>query len=266
MRTLGEALPEVAAMLGSLGSAVASGTIENTDAFVSACRDRWDARLVERVDGVLPGWAHMASFADGKTLWHVTIAMVALARLDEYAQATTAERHLMEWTVLLHDIAKEPAHDRRDHRHAFRSAAVAAEILPLLGATTTPEYVQSYGSWRDRVYAAWTEDTAVGEPVPDNRSLPRIVAGIDRMFEPDPARLLTAILLHQSVTVVSDWPSLAPLTPAEETTYITPRVAALQLPLMLADSGGWNLFDPGTLRSMYHETRAVFARIASKYT
>jgi hypothetical protein len=30
------------------------------------------------------------------------------------------------------------------------------------------------------------------------------------------------------------------------------------LALTLADSGGWNLFDPPTLEAMYKETRAVF--------
>ena len=31
--------------------------------------------------------------------------------------------------------------------------------------------------------------------------------------------------------------------------------------LTLADSGGWNLFDPRTLEAMYEETRAVFREL-----
>ncbi len=84
------------------------------------------------------------------------------------------------------------------------------------------------------------------------------------MFEADGARLLKAIAMHQSVTVLEDWPSLAPLTPEQEVAFITPGVASLQLPLMLADSGGWNLFDPPTLGEMYADTRRVFAGIAAR--
>lgn len=266
MRSLAHALPEVAAVLGDLSTAVEDGSIDSTDDFADSCRRRWDDALVARVDVTVPGWQKMASFADGKTLWHINIAMVALYRLDEYLAAPPEVRRLMEWTILLHDIGKEPAHDRRDHRHAFRSAADAAPVLPGLGFPTGAAYATDYARWRDVVYAAWTDDPEEGEPVPDNAYLPEITGGINRMFEADGARLLTAIALHQSVTVVADWPSLAPLTEAQENEYITPGVAELQRPLMLADSGGWNLFDPATLGSMYEETRAVFARIAAQRT
>lgn len=264
MTSLREAIPALARLLDDLDQRVRTGAIEDTEAFTAECRRRWDEEMMGTVDAALPGWAKMASFADGKTLWHVTIAMVALLRLDEYLGADEHERQLMEWTVLLHDIAKEPTENRRDHLHAFRSAAVAARLLPGLGFATTPAYPTEIDQWHEMVFAANRYDEEAGEPVSDNRFLADILDGIDRMFGPDGARLLKAIAMHQSVTVLEDWPSLAPLTPEQEVAFIPPGVASLQLPLMLADSGGWNLFDPPTLEDMYADTRRVFVDIAAR--
>ncbi len=264
MRTIAADLPQLAAVLDDLSTGVAEGTIDSSEAFIARCRRRWDTSLIAQVDAMVPGWSTMASFADGKTLWHVNLAMAALYRLDEYLAAQPELRRVMEWTVLLHDIAKEPTHDHRDHRHAFRSAARAAVALPHLGFTTTDLFPTELEGWRGLVHGAWKHDPEAGEPIADNRFLPDIVAGVDRMFAGHAIPLLKAIALHQSVTVVADWPSLAPLTQAEERAYISTDVAALQLPLMLADNGGWNLFDPPTLHSMYAETRAVFSRIAAE--
>ena len=40
--------------------------------------------------------------------------------------------------------------------------------------------------------------------------------------------------------------------------YVDKDIFPTLLALTLGDSGGWNLFDPPTLESMYKETRAVF--------
>ncbi len=261
MRPLQEVLPLVAQLLDDLDDAVRTGAITSTDEFTAECRLRWDEALLAHVDAVLPHWSTMASYADGKTLWHVTIAMVALLRLDDYLAAGEHEQHLMEWTVFLHDIAKEPTEERRDHRHAFRSAALAARYLPRLGFATTNAFATEFESWFATADNAYREDEDAGEPVQDNRFLAEILAGADRIFEPDGARLIKAIAMHQSVTVLEEWPSLAPLTAEQEQQFVTPQVASLQRPLMLADSGGWNLFDPPTLLAMYDETRRVFAAI-----
>ena len=50
----------------------------------------------------------------------------------------------------------------------------------------------------------------------------------------------------------------APLTEDQIVTYVDERILPVLLALTLADSGGWNLFDPPTLESMYEETRASF--------
>lgn len=96
MRTLEAALPILAALLEDLGTSIDDGSISNGEAFTAECRQRWDGGMEAHVDAVVPNWSTMATHADGKTLWHVLLAMVALRRLDEYGLATVRERNLME--------------------------------------------------------------------------------------------------------------------------------------------------------------------------
>lgn len=257
------ALPDVAALLDNLSRDIARSRITTQEDFDAACRRSWTPARMADVDDLIPRWSEMASYADGKTLCHVTAALLALYRLDEYRAAGGHLRTLMEWTVVLHDIAKQPAHGRRDHRHAFRSAVVALETLPRLGFEPKAAFAAKAESWRAMVLQAHLRDPASGEVVQDNAFLPPLVAGAHEMLESDGARIVTAIALHLAITVVGDWPSLAPLDAEQEQALVTPEIAELLQPLMLADNGGWNLLDPATLRSMYAETRAVFARIAS---
>jgi hypothetical protein len=100
--------------------------------------------------------------------------------------------------------------------------------------------------------------------IPDNRYLPPIVDGIDRLFGVDtPAGLiLRAILLHTAVTVLAQWPQAAPLTEAEEARYLDAALLPLLKMMMLADSDGWELFT-GNREPFRAETLAVFDRLGA---
>ncbi len=265
MNPLREALPQVAALLGHLTDEIDREHITTRDEFVADCRRRWDDATLAATDAVIPHWRKMASYADGQTLWHVTAAMLALRELDEYREASPKDQKTLDWTVMLHDIAKEPTHERRDHRHAFRSAAVALRTLPRLGAATTAAFDLEVDAYHEMVLSAHRHSEAAGEDIQDNRFLPGMLAGASRLLEPEGACVVTAIALHSSITVLEAWPARAPISPDEERELVTPAVAALLLPLMLADSGGWNLFDPATLDAMYAETRQVFAGMAARW-
>lgn len=139
-------------------------------------------------------------------------------------------------------------------------------MLPRIGFEAAAAGATDPESWRELVSTAHRMDEAIGEPVQDTTKLGPILAGTDRLFEPDAARLIKAIALHLSLTVVADWPSPAPMTASQETALITADLESLLLPLMLADSGGWTMFDPPTLASYYHQTRKVFAAIAARRT
>ena len=205
------------------------------------------------IEAVVPGWAHMASFNDGVTMRHTTAALVSIFALSEYVEADEHDRWLIEWAVLLHDLAKEPV-GGRDHRHAVRSAAQAGRVLRAFGAARGDE--ARFEEWFHLADTAYTADR-----LPDNDKLPGILAGADRLFGRDAALIIKAITLHLSITVVDDWPVPRPLTPEEERRYVDADLAPLLQALMQADNGGWNLFDEPTLSMMLRQTRARFAEL-----
>ena len=75
---------------------------------------------------------------------------------------------------------------------------------------------------------------------------------------------VVAIALHQSITSLAAWPVKAPRADDEVAAYVDDDVLPVLLALTLADSGGWNLFDPAKLAAMYAETRAVFRDLPRK--
>ena len=114
--SMSEKLPELWHYLQSLSADVSSGTLRSTDEVIARSRAFFIPARMDRIEAVLPGWGHMASYDRGKTLWHVNVAMVALLQLDEYKAMPREQQIVEEWIVLLHDLAKEPV-SGRDHRH-----------------------------------------------------------------------------------------------------------------------------------------------------
>ena len=102
----------------------------------------------DQIDGVVPGWRAMSSYGEGVTLRHTARALVAMLDLSEYQTASARDQQLMEWMVLVHDIAKEPRPGIRDHRHAFRSAAQAGIVLPRVGFQVTDAYAAEFDAWK----------------------------------------------------------------------------------------------------------------------
>jgi len=254
---IAELLPELDSFVDELADDIAH--VEH-DEFLRRCRTFYSDGRVTAIDDVVDGWATMASFGDGVTLWHTTAAMASLRRLDEYSVAGPPTRNLMDWAVLLHDIGKQPDGRDRDHMHAFRSAALAGRVLPDIGFETTEAWSAGFGAWSSLTVSASRHDTEHDELVQDNHRLTAILDGANRLYGPDGAVVLTAIALHLSVTVVADWPARTPLTSAEERRFIDPSSTSVLLATMLADHGGWNTFDRPMLRRYLAETRACFER------
>ena len=262
IRSLAQELPEVWRFIEELEAAVTVGTVANPDELIARCRAFYTPGQVSKIDATIPGWATMASYANQKTLWHVNVAMVALKRLPEYAEVGDSGRVVAEWVTLLHDIGKEPE-SGRDHCHAFRSAAAASTLLPRFGFPVSSAYQAEVLNWQDLVCSATRSDLETGVQTQDNSKLALIAGGARRLF-PEPTRAaVMAIALHQSITVLARWPVRAPLTPEQANVAVDGDLRPLLRTLMLADSGGWNLFDPPTLDAMYDETRTVFAGLES---
>src|SRR3712207_5982514 len=80
------------------------------------------------IDRMLPGWEHMASFEDGRTLWHVNETRAALLELDEYRAMSPQQRAAQEWIVLLHDVAQARSPARLSFRRAGGAHPARARI------------------------------------------------------------------------------------------------------------------------------------------
>ncbi len=257
-------LPQLAGFVDGLHTALEAAELDSPQKLARRCDDFFTPARMAEIEAVLPGWQAMASYQDGKTMCHTMQALVAMRDLPEFAAATPTQRNLMEWVVLLHDLAKEPPPGGRDHRHAFRSAARAGATLPALGFPVTAAWEAEFEAWRRLTDSAHRFDPALGTRVQDNARLPEIMAGIGRLFERDTPLVVKAIALHLSLTVVEQWPAPVTLTPAEEQAYLDPDLLPILGVMFLADSGGWSLFDPTTLEVMYGDTRRVMARLAGR--
>lgn len=260
VRPISERLPQMWAFLKSLDADVAAGRLKSTDELVEKARTFYTRSQMAGIDRVVAGWDRMASFEDGKTLWHINVAMVALFQLDEYRAMPLSDRYVQEWIVLLHDLAKEPAMGR-DHRHSFRSGALAGRVLPGLGFPVTETYAAEMPGWFMLTDGAFLLDRAKGYPIQDNSKLPQILTGASRIFTGPTLTAVKAITLHQSITSLAAWPVAAPISRAEAAAHVDSSLYPALLALTLADSGGWNLFAPVRLDSMYKETREIFSRL-----
>jgi hypothetical protein len=140
---------------------------------------------------------------------------------------------------------------------------MAARTLPRVGFPVTDAYPAMLDPWTRLVLGA-----AVAAPdgkgrVQDNRVLPEILRGIDRLFGAEsPAGLVVmAVLLHQSLNVVPEWPNPGSLAEAELARCIRPALLPLLEAMMLVDSDAWQLFDAASKAKFRHSTLGVFAAV-----
>jgi hypothetical protein len=99
--------------------------------------------------------------------------------------------------------------------------------------------------------------------IQDNRALPKILRGIDGLFGAGSAAALIvqAVLLHQSLTVVPEWPNPGSLAEADIPSCIRPALVPVLEGVMLVDSDAWQLFDPASKAKFRECTLSVFATV-----
>jgi hypothetical protein len=256
-------LPDLSDFVGTLARQIEAGELQDGNALVLRFSDFYTAERMQTIETVAPGWQDMAAYADRATLNHITQALIALQLLPEYRQAARPLRALMDWTVLYHDLGKQVIGGQRDALHAFRSAAMATRTLPGVGFPTTEDYPARLAPWTRLVLSA-----AVAAPdgkglIQDNRALPEILQGIDGLFGAGSAAslIVQAVLLHQSLNVVPEWPNPGSLTEAELPLCIRPALLPLLEAMMLVDSDAWQLFDPASKAKFRQGTLDVFAGV-----
>lgn len=224
-----------------------SGEINSWDELDKIVKGFFTSERMKEMEAILPGWHKMASYDDGITLVHVMCAFLGLYMMPEFLSMTKMRQQIMKWVILLHDIEKEPRQGKRDHAHAFRSAVTAARMLPALGFAPAPSYDSLIDNWGEFTRSAITIPDNSRDAIQDNRKLPQILSGIERMFEPNTSAslIIKTILFHLSVEMQL-WPPAAPLTTEEVAKYFDRELVPLLRVMNLCDSEGW---------SMFHESR-----------
>jgi hypothetical protein len=262
---LEDQLPDLFEFVRTAALQIEEGQLRDGDELVLRIRDFYTADRMDVIETVAPGWRAMSAYADGATLHHVTQALIALQCLPEYRQASPRLQALLEWSELFHDLGKQVIRGQRDALHAFRGAAMAARTLPELGFRVSDAYPAGLDPWTRRVLGASVASPDGKGPIPDNRALPEILQGIEQLFGGGSAAglIVEAVLLHQSLNVVPEWPNPASLTDAELPLCIRPALLPLLEGVMLVDSDAWQLFDTASRTKYRQATLAVFANVRS---
>jgi hypothetical protein len=254
-------LPDLHRFARRLATAYQCGELTGWPQFREICMAFYTPEQMTRIEQVVPGWQKMAGYANRQTLIHVSAALTALFCLPEYEAAAPAQRRLAEWIVLFHDITKEPQPGKRDHVHGFRSAVLITAALPGLGFAVQPHYASELANWSRHTYDAITYDDRLGDYTHDNRQLPAITAGLDRLLAGEAALIAYGVLLHMSITVVPDWPASAPLSDSEIRRYVSRDLLPLLRLMFLVDNMAWALFEPDRRAAELAATRAECQRI-----
>ena len=143
---------------------------------------------------------------------------------------------------------------------------MAARTLPKVGFATRDVYPAALEPWTRRVLGASIAAPDGRGLIQDNRALPEILQGIEQLFGADSAAALIveAVLLHQSLNVVPEWPNPGSLTEAEQPSCIRPALLPLLEGVMLVDSDAWHLFDATSKVKYRQSTLQVFADVRKR--
>jgi hypothetical protein len=239
-----------------------AGKIKSWDELEKEIKAYFTPQRMGQMESDVPGWKNMASYSDGITLVHVMCVFLGLFMLSEFQRLTAWQKQLAKWIVLFHDVAKIHIRGKRDTTHAFRSAVLAAGQLPHFGFSVTSEYGDLISSWKKFTSEATKVSTDFPESIQDNEKLPEILSSLEKMFGKDTpgALIVKCVLLHMSISVVTEWPQAAALAEEEIKRYIEVPVVPLLKVMMLADNEGWVMFS-SERQQQRDETLGVFQRI-----
>ena len=262
MFTVKEKLPDFWNLSTRIATGLRTGKITDWDRLIQQISPLLEQGFVESVDNIIPGWKTIATLNDGETALHTLLVFAACLNLPEYTLADELTCIEIEWAAILHDFDKKLA--RQDSAHPFRSAAVVSRIMPNLGFELLPGTSKTdLEAWSNLVMAAQRPD---GERmIHDHSSLKKIIDGIYKCWGKDTSasRVLKAVLFHQSLPTLRDWPNAVFLTDEELSFALTLNDMKVLGPLMIADSNSWNIF--GDVRTSYlYELRANNAETRSR--
>jgi len=254
MVTVEEKLPDFWDLAKKTSYGLRADKFSDWDRLIQQMHPLLEQSFIEDMDKTIPGWRKIANLHDGQTALHTLLVFAICLNLPEYTLADVQTCMEIEWAAILHDLDKDRA--RSDTAHPFRSAAVAARIMPELGFVLLPNISKTdVDVWSNLVMSAQRPD---GERmIHDHSALKEIIDGIHRCWGRDSsaARVLKAILLHQSLPTLREWSNAVLLTDEELSYSLTLKDMKVLGPLMVADSDSWNIF--AEVRTAYlYELRA----------
>jgi hypothetical protein len=260
-----DCFPDLNHFIVELVKAYESGSVSSWADLEAKVKAYFTPERMEQMEFLVPGWQKMASYSEGITLVHVMCVFLGLFMLPEFQSLTHRQQQLAKWIILFHDIDKVHFAGKKDTMHAFRSGVQTARALPRFGFPATEKYYEIITSWSEYTVQAFVSARADPSPTPDNRKLPKILAGIDQLYGKNtPAALITkTVLLHISLNVDPFYLTPAPLTKDEIQRYIEPELLPLLKVMMLSDNEGWSLFDPETRAQQRRDTLAAFQNVES---
>jgi len=267
MLTVKEKLPDFWNLSQKIEFALRAGQFSDWEPLFQQMRPLLDESFIEEMDKVIPGWTKIATLHDGQTALHTLLVFSLCLHLPEYTLADEQTCMEIEWAAVLHDLDKNLA--RGDTAHPFRSAAVVARIMPEVGFELLPNIHETdLERWSNLVMSAQRPD---GERMlHDHSSLKEIIDGIHKCWGKDSsaARVLKAVLLHQSLPTVKEWSNAVLLTDEELSYALTLNDMNVLGALLVADSDSWNLFDVVRTSFLYElrasntETRSRIQNVA----
>ena len=255
--------PELNHFICSLAEQFNEGQITSWDDLEVQVHAFFTPVRMTEMELAVPGWSKMASYTDGITLIHVMCVFLGMYMLPEFQNLNWEQQNLMKWVILFHDAAKIHIRGQKATMHAFHSGVVTANALANLDFPVTDQYLSLLPIWNGYTKQAFLSRIDDPSPIPDNRKLPEILAGIEQMYgRTSPGTLvIKTVILHISLHVDDMYPTPAPLTQDEAIRYIDADLFPLLRVMMLSDNEGWSLFDPETRARQRRDTLAAFDKL-----
>jgi hypothetical protein len=241
--SLSSVFPELWTQLERLAHELEVGTYADWPALTARLEFLNDPDLIDLMNTRIPGWHKIAAINNGITARHTILVFATCLNLPEYKKKPHQTQSEIQWAALLHDIDKNVS-GGRDASHPFRSAAVAVKAMPGLGFDPQPNVtLKEIEGWSELVMSAQHEVN--GQVLHDHTNLKEIIEGIHSQWgkETSASRILKAVLFHQSLPTVKDWPNPVLLSDEELRASLTLEDMNVLAPLLIADSDSWNIFD-----------------------